>query len=276
MGFWLWPTAPTASPSAPAPPSLLVANIGEAISPGVSLTCYGPYHIPTGAKSIRSLMPEVNLEIVHHMIMFGGRTTLSSALRGPAQSGSSACNMGKIMYAWARTGQKTPLGLNFSDVKSKDVAFAVGTGTQYEWVALQIHYQQMNTVPVRDVSGVRLSFASTGPEHKLDVTLMASYRLRIPPHVKMDECVACRVKRGGTVVAWRNHAHRLARDVYSEHFASDGRQLPDLGLISAQQAQIFRILEEPRTLNAGMSSCFHSANECILFLTKRCRPISLR
>ena len=86
---------------------------------------------------------------------------------------------------------------------------------------------------------------------------MASWRLRIPPRVQMDECVACRVTRGGTAVAWRNHAHRLARDIYSEHFARNGTAKPRLGFISAQQPQIFRVIPESRVIEAGETLLLH-------------------
>ena len=225
--------------------TLRVAATGGPIEPGIQLLCFGPYLPPSGARSLRHLLPEVNMDIVHHMIMFGGR--------GSVRSGSSqACNSGAIMYAWARTGQTTPIGLDFEDAKAAgDVGFAVGPGTSYEWIALQIHYQQLGSEPIADTSGVKLTFGEVAPHKPLDVALMASWRVRIPPKVKMDECVACRVRTGGVAVAWRNHAHRLARDIYSEHFDRAGVALGSVGLISAQQPQIFRVLEKPLSFSVG-------------------------
>ena len=43
-----------------------------AVPPGVQLNCYGPFKPPDGARALRSLLPKVNMAIVHHMIMFGG------------------------------------------------------------------------------------------------------------------------------------------------------------------------------------------------------------
>ena len=57
----------------------------------------------------------------------------------------------------------------------------------------------------------------------------------------MDECVVCRVRHGGHVVGYRNHAHRLARDVFSEHTDARGVALPLLGRMSAQRPQVIRL-----------------------------------
>ena len=79
-----------------------------------------------------------------------------------------------------------------------DIGYEVGPGTDYEFIALQIHYQQLAPRAVQDHSGVRLFFTSIPPRDPIDVQLMASFRLRVPPASKMDECVACHVVRGGT------------------------------------------------------------------------------
>ena len=66
-----------------------------------------------------------------------------------------------------------------------------------------------------------------------------------------DNCVACRVTRGGTAYGWRNHAHKLGRDIWSDHFGADGRAREAVGLISSQQPQIIRRLAEPKHLRLG-------------------------
>ena len=45
----------------------------------------------------------------------------------------------------------------------------------------------------------------------------------IPAREVADNCVACRVMRDGTAYGWRNHAHGLGRDIWSDHFAADGK-----------------------------------------------------
>ena len=238
----------------PADLSLFVANPNYSIPPGIQLPCYGPFIPPAGARSLRHLLPRVNMGIVHHMIMFGGKGQQPPWTR---PGSSHLCYQGSIMYAWARTGQTTPIGLDFADTNLEGDGFAVGPGTNFEWIALQIHYQQLGTRAVVDNSGVQLSFAREVPVRPLEIQLMASFRLRIPPRVKMDECVACRVTSGGVAVAWRNHAHRLARDIYSEHFAKDGTAYPKLGLLSSQLPQIFRVLPESRRIDTGDTVLLH-------------------
>ena len=52
---------------------LKVQNRGLAVPPGVHLNCYGRFMAPEGAKSLRTFLPQVDMSIVHHMIMFGGK-----------------------------------------------------------------------------------------------------------------------------------------------------------------------------------------------------------
>ena len=202
--------------------TLTVQNPSTVVTSGIQLICYGPFMVPPGARSLHKMLPMVDMDIVHHMIMFGG-----DAIYGAAQprANSDACYRGRIVYAWARTGQKTPLGLDFD---SGD-AFAVGLDTNIRWFAVQIHYQQLKYASINDKSGIKLWFRPELPKRKLEVELMMSAQIRIPPRVYFDECVACRIQRGGEVIAYRNHAHRLARDLWSEHYDVNGRRLADFG-----------------------------------------------
>jgi len=204
--------------------NIMVQNPSTQVSAGVQLACYGPFYPPSNAKSLFQMLPVVDMNIVHHMIMFGG--TAYSPFREP-RANSDLCYRGSIVYAWARTGQKVPIGLNFDSSGSFGDAYAVGEGTAIKWFALQIHYQQLTgRSSMVDNSGVKLWFREQPPTRPLEVELMLSAQIRIPPRVYFDECVTCRVQRGGTAIAYRNHAHRLARDIYSEHFDVDGSPLP--------------------------------------------------
>ena len=75
---------------------------------------------------------------------------------------------GNIMYAWARTGQNTPLGLDFKDTPVEGDGFAVGPGTQFEWIALQVHYQQLQ----------KSTGARSGPPHMQHVYTHTRTRTR--------------------------------------------------------------------------------------------------
>ena len=231
--------------------SLFIGNPGTSVPNGVRLQCFGPLAVPKGARALVKLQPEVNMKIVHHMIMFGG----SGEPRSRFSVNSFSCG-DKILYAWARTGQTTPIGLDFGDAPG-GAAYQVGAGGT-GWVALQVHYQQLESPsPLDDKSGVRLSFAAAPPRRPLKVELMMSTSLRIPAGRFQDECVLCRVQQGGAVVAFRNHAHRLARGVWSDHWDANGRPQPPLGNLSAQQAQIVRLLPAERRLGAGDALQLH-------------------
>ena len=109
------------------PLSLKVVNPGMRVPPGIQLPCYGPYYMPAGAKSLRKFMPQVNMDIVHHMIMFGGK----GGRQNEPVGNTHRCYQGSIMFAWARTGQITPIGLDFADSQLEGDGFAVGPGTKF-------------------------------------------------------------------------------------------------------------------------------------------------
>ena len=220
--------------------SMLVGARERTLPPGVRLECHGPFAVPAGARALVRLLPEVDLSIVHHVIMYGNAAERPPM---PYAAGSPTCN-GHILYAWARTGQLESgvVGLDFRDTGMVGDAYPVGVESPTEQVSLQIHYQQTKERTVVDNSGVRLWFSPEPPRRPLHVTLMMSTRLAIPPRVEMDECVVCRVRHGGHVVGYRNHAHRLARDVFSEHTDARGVALPLLGRMSAQRPQVIRLV----------------------------------
>lgn len=177
------------------------------------------------------------MEAVHHMILYGGR----------------GCG-GKILYAWARTGQTSPMGLNYAEETLEEghgiLVDPSGARGGVSYFSLQIHYQLEGTTPIRDSSGLRLWLSPEAPKRPLQIVLNA-LSPSIPARSVVDECVRCRVTRAGTVIGWRNHAHSLGRDIWSDHVSADGRAQPPLGLISAEQPQIIRILASPRELAVG-------------------------
>mgnify|MGYP002631796313 CR=1 FL=1 len=154
----------------------MVAATNDRIPPGVQLICYGPFYPPKGAQSMHKLLPSVNMKIVHHMIMFGG----SNSMSGSARAHSDACYRGGIVYAWARTGQTSPIGLDFDEsATGTGDAYAVGPGTSVQWFALQIHYQQLSSSSsVLDNSGIKMWFRPSPPVRPLEVELMMSAQVR--------------------------------------------------------------------------------------------------
>lgn len=237
--------------------NITVANAGSSVTPGVHLYCYGPYAAPADARSLLRFQPVVNMRLVHHLILYAGAGTPpgQASLSRP----SPACYAGSIIYAWARTGQKTPLGLDLSgpDSPVAGAGFAVGPGTQVSWFAVQLHYQNMESASVHDTSGVQLAFSRQQPVAPLRLDVLMSTSIRIPPRVFQDECVTCRVSRGGTVIGYRNHGHRLARDFWTQPFDLQGAPQPPIGRLSAQEPQILRFLPAARELSAGQAIELH-------------------
>lgn len=217
--------------------------------------CWGPLKVPIGAGKLHRFLPEVDMGLVHHMILFAGR-----------------CGS-RLIYAWARTGQTAPIGLDFD---SWDPAAgygyplgssAAGGMPPLTHVSLQIHYQQTSHMPTTDRSGLRIWFSPLPP--RLPLTLNINVLMPdIPAREVADNCVACRVLRDGTAYGWRNHAHGLGRDIWSDHFAADGQAREPLGLISSQHPQIIRKFAEPKRLRAGDMLQLH----CVYDNTASDRP----
>ena len=63
--------------------------------------------------------------------------------------------------------------------------------------------------------------------------------------------MACRITRAGSVIGFRNHAHRLAQDIWTQPFSTVGVPEATIGKLSAQEPQIIRLLPSPRPLAAG-------------------------
>tara|TARA_B110001452_G_scaffold161076_1_gene134077 strand:- start:1107 stop:2150 length:1044 start_codon:yes stop_codon:yes gene_type:complete len=205
-----------------------------AIPPGPLYKCWGPLELPLSSGKVHRFLPEVDMTLVHHMILFG----------------SQSCG-GPMLYAWARTGQTSPIGL---DLDTWDAAagygYVIGKGRMTH-VSLQIHYQQSSKVPTVDRSGLRIWMSPTPALQPVNLVINMLVP-RIPAHEVVDNCVVCNVTRGGRVFGWRNHAHKLGRDIWSDWIARDGTPHTEpFGLISSQHPQIIRRFPTPQTLEAG-------------------------
>lgn len=156
--------------------NLTVANPGSSVVPGVQLICYGPYAAPPGARSLVRFQPVVNMALVHHLILFAG----STPVRRSGMVNSESCAAGSIIYAWARTGQETPQGLELGSWNgpAPGAGYAVGAGSRVAWFAVQIHYQNMGGQSVHDRSGVELAFAATPPTTPLRLDVLMSTKVR--------------------------------------------------------------------------------------------------
>lgn len=238
------------------------------VSPGVTYQCFGPFKLPDKPGMIVGFQPEASMDIVHHMLLFG------------RASGPSSCHS-DVLYSWARTGQDRPQGLNFSDSPVSGLGFEVGLCSnkqaeyRYRYLSLQIHYQRSADVDNSryDSSGIRLTIASTPPQRtplRVEVLALIPY---IPARSISNLCIRCTVQSAGVVYAYRNHAHRLGRDIWSDHLRSGkpDESHPPLGLMSAQKPQIVRILDPPIIVEQGDVLQLH----CIYNATLRDEPTTL-
>ena len=170
---------------------MLLAPQRRPVEPGVDLYCYGPVAVPVGARELHAFQPKVNMGIVHHLIITGGagwaHMPQASVVRMGA--GSPCARLDSYLYAWARTGQQKPIGLNYRNASLSGAGFAVGRGSGIQWLALHIHYQQTSSSPVVDGSGVQLTFSSAPPALPISVNLLLSMRLIVPARTFFDECV---------------------------------------------------------------------------------------
>ncbi|KAL1496091.1 hypothetical protein AB1Y20_014717 [Prymnesium parvum] len=239
---------------------MFVGAADFAVPPGATYECFGPWKVQERAAMLVRFQPVVNLEVVHHMILFG------------KASGPSNCRS-DVIYSWARTGQRVPLGLDLSTgTPVAGLGFEVGqqpTRAGYRYLSLQVHYQRPSDAPTlaADSSGVELTLSplpSVRTPLRVEVMALVPF---IPAHAVVDQCVRCTVQRGGVVFGYRNHAHRLGRNIWSDHFQYGKREpaMPPLGLQDSQRPQIFRLLAEPRALNTGdvlQLHCIYNATLC--------------
>jgi len=251
------PAAPPAAPSPSPPmrdPRQLVSMVvspprGNVAASGVSMPCFGPVAVPTGAKSLVGFQPIANMDVVHHMVTFGSNIRDTTCwMRNNA-----------IIYSWARTGQTSPIPLDLP----QGIGFPIGPKPlgNIEWIWINVHYQNPDGAPVPDTSGVNLTFSMEPPVHPVQIALMQTADIHIPPKLpSYKQCATCDVTTGGMVYGFRNHAHRLARDIYSDVLRR-GIQVQQLGYLSAQEPQIYRLFE-PYELKAGdelLTHCMYNS-----------------
>ena len=239
--------------------SMFVGASHFSVPPGATYRCFGPYKLPEEGMLFR-FQPDVDMDTVHHMILYG------------STSGLTSCRS-DIIYAWARTGQTVPIGLDLhAESEVAGLGFEVGQ-SGYRYLSIQIHYQRLSdATPLRhgDQSGIQLTMSlAPSPRTLLRVQLNQLIPL-IPGRSIVDQCTRCSVRRGGMVYAYRNHAHRLGSDIWSDHFKHGKREplMPPLGLMSSQQPQIVRVLAKPRVLETGDVLQLH----CIYNATLRDSP----
>uniref|UniRef100_A0A3P8T2A5 Peptidylglycine alpha-amidating monooxygenase n=1 Tax=Amphiprion percula TaxID=161767 RepID=A0A3P8T2A5_AMPPE len=204
--------------------------------PGVSPTgsdtylCMA-YPVPTSRDAyIVDFIPHASMDTVHHMLLFGCKTPVSTRSFWDCGSVQGTCeDEASIMYAWARNAPPTKL--------PKDVGFKVGGNSGMSYFVLQIHYGDVSAFRDhhRDCSGVTLRMTSKPQPFIAGIYLLMSVDTVILPGKRVTNAdIACDYTSYPIYpFAFRTHTHHLGK-VVSGYRIRDGKW----SLIGRQSPQL--------------------------------------
>uniref|UniRef100_UPI0037E7CFF3 peptidyl-glycine alpha-amidating monooxygenase isoform X1 n=1 Tax=Semicossyphus pulcher TaxID=241346 RepID=UPI0037E7CFF3 len=233
--------------SAPSEPSLCASRINQVFTnshnfsvdirmPGVvpggsdTYLCMS-FPVPTNRDSyIVDFIPHASMNTVHHMLLFGCKTPVSTSSYWDCGSVQGTCeDEASIMYAWARNAPPTKL--------PKDVGFKVGRSSGMTHFVLQIHYGDVSAFRDhhRDCSGLSLRMTTKPQPFIAGIYLLMSVDTVILPGNRVTNAdVACDYSSYPIYpFAFRTHTHHLGK-VVSGYRIRDrkwtliGRQSPQL------------------------------------------------
>ncbi|XP_077944468.1 peptidyl-glycine alpha-amidating monooxygenase isoform X2 [Gasterosteus aculeatus] len=208
--------------------------------PGVVPTASDTYlctaiALPTTREAyIVDFMPHASMDTVHHMLLFGCQTPVSSSSYWDCGSVKGTCeDEASIMYAWARNAPPTRL--------PKDVGFKVGRNSGMSHLVLQIHYGDASAFKDRhkDCSGVTLRMTSKPQPFIAGIYLLMSVDTVILPGKRVTNAdIACDYTSYPIYpFAFRTHTHHLGQ-VVSGYRIREGRWNL-IGRQSPQRPQAF-------------------------------------
>ncbi|XP_041815917.1 peptidyl-glycine alpha-amidating monooxygenase [Chelmon rostratus] len=189
------------------------------------------FPVPTSRDTyIVDFIPHASMETVHHMLLFGCQTPVSTSGYWDCGSVQGTCeDEASIMYAWARNAPPTKL--------PKDVGFKVGRSSGMSYFVLQIHYGDISAFRDhhRDCSGLTLRMTSKPQPFIAGIYLLMSVDTVILPGKRVTNAdVACDYTSYPIYpFAFRTHTHRLGK-VVSGYRIRDGKW----SLIGRQSPQL--------------------------------------
>ncbi|XP_073333624.1 peptidyl-glycine alpha-amidating monooxygenase B isoform X2 [Pagrus major] len=189
------------------------------------------FPVPTSQDAyIVDFIPHASMETVHHMLLFGCQTPVSTSRYWDCGSVQGTCEDGSsIMYAWARNAPPTKL--------PRDVGFKVGRNSGMSYFVLQIHYGDVSAFRDhhRDCSGVALRMTSKPQPFIAGIYLLMSVDTVILPGKRVTNAdVACDYTSYPIYpFAFRTHTHHLGK-VVSGYRIRDGKW----SLIGRQSPQL--------------------------------------
>uniref|UniRef100_A0A4W6EIZ1 Peptidylglycine alpha-amidating monooxygenase n=1 Tax=Lates calcarifer TaxID=8187 RepID=A0A4W6EIZ1_LATCA len=174
------------------------------------------FPVPTNQDAyIVDFIPHASMDTVHHMLLFGCQTPVSTSSYWDCGSVQGTCeDEASIMYAWARNAPPTKL--------PKDVGFKVGKNSGMSYFVLQIHYG--------DVS----SFRGEQPFIAGIYLLMSVDTVILPGKKVTNADIACDYTSYPIYpFAFRTHTHHLGKVVTGYRIRDGkwsliGRQSPQL------------------------------------------------
>ncbi|XP_075935621.1 peptidylglycine alpha-amidating monooxygenase isoform X1 [Anarhichas minor] len=189
------------------------------------------FSLPTSRDAyIVDFMPHANMDTVHHMLLFGCQTPVSSSSYWDCGGVQGTCeDEASIMYAWARNAPPTRL--------PKDVGFKVGRSSGMSHLVLQIHYGDVSAFKDhhRDCSGVTLRMTSKLQPFIAGIYLLMSVDTVILPGKRVTNAdIACDYTSYPIYpFAFRTHTHHLGKVVSGYRIREGkwnliGRQSPQL------------------------------------------------
>ncbi|XP_038162869.1 peptidyl-glycine alpha-amidating monooxygenase B [Cyprinodon tularosa] len=189
------------------------------------------FPVPTHRDSyIVDFLPHASMDTVHHMLLFGCQTPISTTGYWDCGSVQGTCeDDSSIMYAWARNAPPTKL--------PKNVGFKVGRNSGTSYFVLQIHYGDVSAFRDhhRDCSGLTLRMTLKPQPFIAGIYLLMSVDTIIPPGKKVTNAdVACEYDSYPIYpFAFRTHTHSLGK-VVSGYRVRDGKW----SLIGRQSPQL--------------------------------------
>nr|XP_057916234.1 peptidyl-glycine alpha-amidating monooxygenase isoform X1 [Doryrhamphus excisus] len=189
------------------------------------------FPVPTGQTAyVVDFMPQASMNTVHHMLLFGCKTPVSTTSYWDCGSAHGTCkDDASILYAWARNAPHTKL--------PKDVGFKVGRKSGVTYFVLQIHYGDVGAFQDhhRDCSGLTLRMTSKPQPFIAGIYLLMSMDTVILPGKRVTNAdVACDYASYPIYpFAFRTHTHRLGKVVSGYRIRNGewsliGRQSPQL------------------------------------------------
>ncbi|XP_026195851.1 peptidyl-glycine alpha-amidating monooxygenase A [Anabas testudineus] len=189
------------------------------------------FPVPTSRDAyIVDFIPHASMDKVHHMLLFGCQTPVSTSNYWDCGSVQGTCvDEASIMYAWARNAPPTKL--------PKDVGFKVGGNSGMSYFVLQIHYGDITAFRDhhRDCSGLTLQMTSKPQPFIAGIYLLMSVDTVILPGKRVTNAdIACDYTSYPIYpFAFRTHTHRLGK-VVSGYRIRDGKW----SLIGRQSPQL--------------------------------------